>query len=71
MRNETIDFRDSMNHRIANGSGKKETKAAPKYIQEVWQKLNDCTGPNEYNEVLKEFRDRIRRWNSGKLNLNK
>ena len=44
-------------------------KAAPKHLQIVWQKLNKAEGPIEYAEILKEFRDRVKRWKMGKLIL--
>jgi hypothetical protein len=71
MRNETLDFRDSMNHRISNNTEAETQIKAPEYPQRVWRKLNKCTGPEDYKEVLKEYRDRVKRWSKKKLNLNK
>ena len=69
--NETLNFRDSINNRIMETKEFTKSKAAPEYLQIVWHRLNKCTGPNEYKEVLKEFRDRVKRWSKKKLNLNK
>ena len=69
MRNETLDFRDSMNHRIASKGDTDRPKAAPQHLQIVWHTLNQCEGPEDYKAALKEFRDRVKRWKSGKLNL--
>jgi len=69
MRNETLDFRDSMNRRIASRSDTDRPQAAPKHLQEVWHTLNQCEGPNDYRVALKEFRDRVKRWSKRKLKL--